>query len=121
MAPKAATDAPKAPSAPRQSAVIAINVDSAVSGDDLAPASRRTQWDQTLDQLYSLTEAGNIPTNEDGTLKFVQIGHYKNVQGVSAQMKAFRKRELDKTYEFRGNGVDLYARVILTPDADTGE
>lgn len=103
----------KAPAVARQSAVVSsIDVGSALSEDRFAaPDTRRTQWDQKLDEVYNLTADGSIPRNDDETLKFVKIGAYKNTQGAKAQIKAFIKQGKDTTYEFRANGSDLYVRV----------
>lgn len=101
----------------RPSAVLALDVSSAVDGASLDTAvNRRTQWDSVLDELYSLTEKDEVPTNEDGSLRFVRIGHYTNSQGAKAQVKSFIKRGIDKTFEFRVSGTDLFARVVKTDD-----
>lgn len=113
-----AADAAKPKGGPRPSAVIAIDISKAVDTDALEVATvRRTQWTAVLDEVYELTAAGEIPRNEDESLKFVPIGHYSNGQGAKAQVKSFEKQGLNKTYEFRVSGVDLYVRVIETPDA----
>lgn len=119
MANTATKDKPAAPkAAPRPSAVLAIDLTKAVDETKLDEApTRRTQWDSVLDQVYELTEAGEVPRNDDGSLKFIPIGSYKEAQGAKAQVKAFIKKKLDQTYEFRVSGSTLYVRVRVTPDA----
>lgn len=107
---------------PRPTAVVStLDLDSGLGEDDFTSTNRRTSWDVKLDELYALTADGKVPRDEAGRLKFVLIGQYGNDQGARAQVKAFEKRGLDKTYDFKSVRDKLFARVIETADADTDE
>lgn len=109
------TDAPVKAKKARPSAVIDIDLNDTIDEARLdEPATRRSQWDGKLDEVYTLTEDGSIPRNEDGSLRFVKIGQYTSSQGAKAQVKAFHKKGLNSTYEFRVGGSDLYVRVVET-------
>lgn len=100
---------------PRPSAVIGDLDFGGVDESRLTPDNvRRTVWDDTLDKLYDATVAGKVGRDEAGALKWVKIGDYSSGQGAKAQVKSFRKRGLDSTYEFKVSGKELFARVIET-------
>lgn len=75
-------------------------------------AARRSPWDDVLEKLYDATEQGLVGRDENGALKYVNIGNYASAQSAKAQIKAFTERKLTETYEFMVAGKGLFARVI---------
>lgn len=105
-----------------QARVDAIDFGAVASADDLkrqAP-ERRSPWMDTLDALYKGTEEDKVPRDENGQLKFVQLGHFTNPGGARTQVKAFEDKGLTQTYEFKsevkGNDSYLWARVKEVAD-----
>ncbi len=109
---------------PRPRAVVdTIDFNDAADEGALASVAgpRASKWSQILEQLYDGTVAGNVPRDEDGTLKFVRLGTFSNVGGARTQVKAFEDKGLDSTYEFKSQVKEgesfLWARVRETADA----
>jgi len=101
----------------RPSAIVGdINFDGIDAADLDAVPARRSPWDDVLDKVYAATEAGDVPRDGDGALKFVKIGSYAQGQSAKAQVKAFASRKLDATYEFKVHGKDLLVRVRETEE-----
>lgn len=128
MATKAETKAPATEAKksgtpkgqPRPSAIVST-LDFSATLDEAAfdqASQRRSQWTELLEVVYKATEADEVPRNGAGELCFTKIGAYSTGQGAKAQIKAFRKRGLDSTYEFRTSGNDLYVRVIEVAEAE---
>lgn len=105
---------------PKPQAVLdSIDLDSAIGDEEMpvAPA-RRSKWTDLLDQLYTLTEEGKVPRGEDGSLKFVKLGVFTNINGARTQARALETRDegtYAETYEFKsitkGGGSELWGRV----------
>lgn len=106
-----------------QARVDTIDFSAAAGVDDLkrqAP-DRRSPWMDTLDALYQGTVDGKVPRDENGALKFIQLGHFTNPGGARTQVKAFEDKGLTQTYEFKsevkGNDSYLWARVKEVAEA----
>lgn len=102
--------------APRQPAAVEhIDLDSAKSEEELKPAMRRSVWVVLLEELYTATEEGNVPRDEDGRYKFVKLAEYKNVNGARTQARILEDRGEGGTFEFktitRGGRSELWGRV----------
>lgn len=101
-------------------AVEIIDYSDAADEQDLVAIKgvRSSKWTTLLDSLYEATAAPDsvVPRNEDGTLKFVKLGTFKNPGGARTQVKAFEAKKLTETYEFRTvvkQGIStIWARVI---------
>lgn len=113
---------------PKPQAVLdGIDVSEAIGEEEIpATASRRSKWTELLDSLYTLTEEGKIPRGDDGSLKFVKLGVFTNVNGARTQARALEKRDdgaFAKTYEFKSTnkpgGSELWGRVREV-DAEEG-
>lgn len=103
-----------------RAAVDTIDFGDAATADDLKTTiTRRSRWNDLLDELYAETakEVGSrVTRQEDGTLKFTRLGTFNNVGGARTQVKALTDKGLGSTYEFKtstkGNQSFLWARVI---------
>lgn len=124
---KTAGSTPAAPAASNggarpQARFDTIDFSAAAGADDLkrqAP-DRRSPWMDTLDALYQGTVDGKVPRDENGQLKFIQLGKFSNPGGARTQVKAFEDKNLTQTYEFKsevkGNESFLWARVKEVSD-----
>ena len=87
-----------------------------VDGETLKPQPRRSKWIVLLDKLYEATTSGKVPRGDDGSLQFVKLGEFTNVNGARTQARALEKKGLDQTYEFKSvtveGGSQLWGRVI---------
>lgn len=112
---KTATPKTKGPAKP-QAVADELDLDNTVDDDDLKPQPRKSKWIVLLDKLYDATVAGKVPRSEDGSLKFVKLGSFTNVNGARTQARAMVSKGLDATYEFksisRNGGSELWGRVI---------
>lgn len=120
--PPATTPATTAHSNRVQARVEEIDFSASATQDDLkreAP-ERRSPWMDVLDKLYQGTVDGKVPRDDNGQLKFIQLGHFQNPGGARTQVKAFEDKNLTQTYEFhtkvKGNESFLFARVKEVPD-----
>lgn len=110
-----------------QAVVDAIDVSSAMSEDQM-PVSpgRRSKWTSLLDSLYTMTENGEIPRADDGSLQFVKLGAFGNPNGARTQARAIENRDdgaYSGVYEFKSiptqDGSELWGRVAEVADEDS--
>jgi len=105
----------KGPAKP-QAVADELDLDNTADDSALAPQPRKSKWIVLLDKLYDATVAGKVPRSEDGSLKFVKLGSFTNVNGARTQARAMVGKGLDATYEFksisRDGGSELWGRVI---------
>jgi hypothetical protein len=113
---------------PRPQAVLNDIDLSAAMGEDEMPVApaRRSKWTDLLDKLYTATEEGKVPRGEDGSLKFVKLGEFTNVNGARTQSRALEQRDegaLADVYEFKSvsvtGGSQLWGRVIEVDAEET--
>ena len=110
-----------------QAVVDSIDVSSALSEDQM-PVSpgRRSKWTELLDSLYTMTENGDIPRADDGSLQFVKLGAFGNANGARTQVRAIENRDdgaYAGVYDFKAittqAGSELWGRVAeVADDAD---
>ncbi len=111
-----------------QAVVDTIDVSTAISEDQM-PVSpgRRSKWTELLDTLYTMTENGEIPRADDGSLQFVKLGEFGNPNGARTQARAIENRgdgEYAGVYEFKAvpaqvgdkKGSQLWGRVAEQAD-----
>ena len=94
-----------------------IDLSSAIDGTALKPQPRRSKWVSLLDKLYDATVEGKVPRSEDGSLQYIRLGSFTNVNGARTQARALESKGLDATYEFKTvtkgtDGSELWGRVI---------
>lgn len=111
-------------------AVTAINYSDSLDEDDIMAVAgvRSSPWAKLLDNLYDDTAAEDsmVPRDENGKLRFVKLGTFRNAGGARTQVKAFEDKHLNDTFEFKtvvkGGESTLWARVIETmPDTASVE
>ena len=107
----------KTKGAPKPQAVAdELDLTETVDGDALKPQPRRSKWIVLLDKLYAATVDGKIPRSDDGSLQFIKLGSFTNVNGARTQARVLEKKGLDETYEFKSvtveGGSQLWGRVI---------
>lgn len=113
---KPGTPSPRKGVARPTAVVDALDFDTAMDDASIPDRpERQSAWVTTLDTLYTATEEGKVPRDDEGALKFVKLGEFSNVNGARSQVRSLEKKEYDKTYEFKtvvSNGKSaLWARV----------
>lgn len=108
--------ATKAKAAPKPQAVAdELDLDNTADDEALAPQPRKSKWVRLLDKLSEATAADQVPRSDDGTLRFVKLGSFTNINGARTQARAMEKKGLDATYEFKtvskDGGSELWGRV----------
>lgn len=105
----------KGPAKP-QAVLDELDFDNTVDDAALKPQPRKSKWIVLLDKLYEATVAGKVPRSDDGSLQFVKLGSFTNINGARTQARAMEKKGLGETYEFKSvskdGGSDLWGRVI---------
>lgn len=105
----------KGPAKP-QAVADELDLDNTVDDEALKPQPRQSKWVKLLDKLYEATVAGKVPRSDDGSLRFVKLGSFTNINGARTQARAMEKKGLDATYEFKtiskDGGSELWGRVI---------
>lgn len=114
---KAKSTTAKSKGAPKPQAVADdLDLDNTVDDEALKPQPRKSKWVKLLDKLYDATVEGKVPRSEDGSLRFVKLGSFTNINGARTQARAMEKKGLDATYEFKtvskDGGSELWGRVI---------
>lgn len=95
-----------------------IDLATAVDASELKPAPRQSKWLTLLDKLYDATVADKVPRGDDGSLRFIKLGSFTNINGARTQARALEKKGLGETYEFKTltladkGGSELWGRVI---------
>lgn len=113
--PAKATTKTKGPAKP-QAVVNDLDFDNTVDDEALKPQPRKSKWVVLLDKLYDATVANKVPRSEDGSLKYVKLGAFTNINGARTQARAMEAKGFGETYEFksisRNGGSELWGRVI---------
>ena len=116
---KAATTPAKAKGPAKPQAVANdIDLTTAVDASELKPAPRQSKWVTLLDKLYDATVSEKVPRGDDGSLRFIRLGSFTNINGARTQARALENKGLGETYEFKTltladkGGSELWGRVI---------
>lgn len=95
-----------------------IDLTTAVDASELKSAPRQSKWVTLLDKLYDATVADKVPRGDDGSLRFIKLGSFTNINGARTQARALERKGLGETYEFKTltlaekGGSELWGRVI---------
>lgn len=113
---KTKTTKAKGPAKP-QAVADDLDLDHTAGDEDLQAQPRRSKWIVLLDKLYEATIAGKVPRGDDGSLRFVKLGAFTNINGARTQARSMEAKGLGETYEFKtvtrsGEGSELWGRVI---------